>query len=141
MKKLASLMLLLLSNYSYAAGPKDALESFHAALTAGDKAAAIDLLAPDITIYESGFVERSKAEYADHHLAGDIAFAKTSSRKVLRQGERVDGNIAVLWEETETTGKSQGKDVHVFGTETALLQKKDEKWTIVHVHWSSRKAK
>ena len=141
MKKLAAIVLMFLSNYSYAAGPKEVVASFHAALSAGDKAAVIDLLAPEITIYESGYVERSRAEYANHHLADDIAFAKTSSRTVLRQGERVEGNMAVLWEETETTGKSQGKDVHVFGTETVLLQKKNEKWTIVHVHWSSRKAK
>ena len=125
----------------YAAGPKDTLESFHAALASGDKVGAIELLAPEVIIYESGYVERSRAEYADHHLAGDIAFAKTSTRKVLRQGERVEGNMAILWAETETNGKSQGKEVHVFGTETALLQKKDDKWTIVHVHWSSRRTK
>jgi len=46
-----------------------------------------------------------------------------------------------VWQETETTGTLRGKPVHVLGTETAVLQKKDGAWSIVHVHWSSRKAK
>lgn len=126
---------------AFAADAKEALASFHAALVAGDKPKALELLAPDVTIYESGHVERSRNEYASHHLDGDIAFAKTTTRKVLRHSERIEGNAAFVWEETETTGASGGKDVHVFGTETAMLEKKGNSWTITHVHWSSRKAK
>lgn len=124
-----------------ASGPEAALASFHAALVAGDKARVLALMAPDVAIYESGYVERSRAEYASHHLGGDMEFAKTATRKVLRQNERTDGNMAVVWQETETTGTSRGKPVHVFGTETALLEKSDGSWRIVHVHWSSRKSK
>ena len=126
---------------STAADPQAALASFHAALVAGDKARVLELMAPEVAIYESGYVERSRAEYASHHLGGDMAFAKTSTRKVLRQNERTDGNLAVIWQETETSGTSRGKPVHVLGTETALLEKKDDAWRIVHVHWSSRKSK
>ena len=137
---LLSSMLVSLSP-SHAAGPRDALAAFHTALAAGDKEQANKLLAPQVTIYESGFVERSRAEYAEHHLAGDIAFAKTSTRTVLRQGERVDGNFAVIWEETATKGSSNGKEIDLLGTETVLLEKTNGSWVIVHVHWSSRKAK
>lgn len=126
---------------SYASSPQEALSAFHAALTAGDKSTASDLLAPDVAIFESGYIERSRAEYASHHLAGDIDFAKTATRRVLKQTERVQSTMAVIWQETETTGMSKGKPVHVFGTETALLEKKGDSWTITHVHWSSRKAK
>ena len=126
---------------SLAASPKETLEAFHQALTSGDKAKAASLLAPDITIYESGYVERSREEYASHHLGGDIEFAKNSTRKVLKQTERIDGKTAVVWEESETTGVSRGKPVHVFGTGTAVLEKNGDNWSIVHVHWSSRKAK
>ena len=107
----------------------------------GDKAKATSLLAPDITIYEAGHVERSRDEYAGHHLGGDMEFAKNATRKVLKQTERIDGKTAILWEETETTGTARGKPVHAFGTETAVLEKNGDNWTIVHVHWSSRKAK
>lgn len=140
-KMLTLLALSMLTSLTYASEPKDALAAFYAAMAAGDKAKATELLAPDVTIYESGYVERSRAEYAGHHLPEDIAFAKTSTRTVLQQNQRVDGNLVVIWAETETKAKVKGKDIQIFGTETALLQKNGEDWQIVHVHWSSRKAK
>jgi ketosteroid isomerase-like protein len=141
--KILSLFLILaaLSNASYAAEPKQVLAAFHAALAAGDQAKASELLAPDVTIYESGFVERSRAEYAGHHLPADIAFAKTSTRKLLQHTERIDGNLAVIWQETETQAKLKGEMQRILGTETSILQKVGDSWGIVHVHWSSRKTK
>lgn len=132
---------IMLSSQCSAAGPQDALVAFNGALSAGDKIKAAELLAPDVTIFESGYVERSRAEYVSHHLSEDIAFAKTAKRKVLKHGERIDGKLAVIWEETETTGVASGQEIHLFGTETAMLEKQGEQWKIVHVHWSSRKAK
>lgn len=124
-----------------AAGPGETLAAFHTALAAGDKTKAIGIMAPEVAIYESGYVEGSRNEYAGHHLGEDINFAKTATRKVLKHAERIDGNIAVIMEETETTGTAHGKAVHAFGTETSVLEKKADGWSIVHVHWSSRKAK
>ena len=133
--------LLAVSAASQAASPTETLSAFHDALAGGDKAKALSLLAPEIAIYESGYVERSRDEYARHHLGGDMEFSKTAARRVLKQSERIDGNTAVVWEETETTGTSRGKPVHLFGTGTAVLKKEGDQWSIVHVHWSSRKAK
>jgi len=127
--------------HGIAASPKETVEAFHAALAAGDKAGALALLSPEVAIYEAGHVERSRDEYASHHLGGDIEFAKGATRKVLKQSERIDGNTAIVWEETETTGASRGKPVHLLGTGTAVLEKRGDAWAIVHVHWSSRKAK
>jgi hypothetical protein len=124
-----------------AASPTETLAAFHGALVAGDRDKATRLLAPDIAIYESGYVERSRDEYAGHHLGGDMEFAKNTTRKVLKQNERIDGDTAIVWEETETTGTFRGTAIHMLGTETAVLQKKAGAWSIVHVHWSSRKAK
>lgn len=126
---------------SLAASPKETVAAFHEALASGDKDRALGLLSPAVAIYEAGYVERSRDEYAHHHLGGDMAFAKTTTRKVLQQGERIDGNTAIVWEETETTGSARGKPVHAFGTGTVVLEKKGDGWAIVHVHWSSRKAK
>jgi hypothetical protein len=133
--------LLTASQVSFASAATDTVAAFHAALVAGDKAKATELMAPESLIYESGYVEGSFAEYAAHHLGEDMAFAKTSNRKVLKQAERTEGNLAIVSEQTETTGTSHGKTFHAFGTETYVLQKQEEKWRIVHVHWSSRKAK
>jgi hypothetical protein len=124
-----------------AATPLQTVSAFHEALTAGKAEEAKGFLSPTIQIYESGYVERSRDEYAGHHLPGDMAFAKATSQTVLRQSERVEGNIAVVMRETETKGKFKGADVHSFGTETAVLEKQGDKWLIAHVHWSSRKKK
>jgi hypothetical protein len=134
-------ILLASASLGHAATPLEALNAFHAALTAGDRAKATELMAPEVAIYESGYVERSRAEYASHHLAGDIEFAKTASRKVLKHTERIHGPVAILYQETETTGTARGKPVHLLGTETTILEKQGDTWAIVHVHWSSRKAK
>ena len=142
MKKIATFAALALVGLNaFAAGPSDTVAAFHAAITAGDKTRALAMLSPTIMIYESGYVERSRDEYASHHLGGDMEFAKGVKRRVLKHSERVDGNIAIVMEETETTGAVKGKPVHAFGVETAVLEKKGDEWVIAHVHWSSRKAK
>ena len=124
-----------------AATPKETVAAFHDALVSGDKDRALAFLAPTVAIYEAGYVERSRDEYAHHHLGGDMEFARTTTRKLLKQSERIDGNTAIVWEETETSGTSRGKPVHAFGTGTVVLEKQGDGWAIVHVHWSSRKAK
>jgi hypothetical protein len=139
-----SISLLVLSAIStplFAATPAETVAEFHEALSAGKSEQAGALLSPDIQIYESGYVERSREEYTGHHLKADIEFAKATKNKVLKQSERIDGKLAVVMQETETTGKYKGNNVHLFGTETALLEKQGEKWVIVHIHWSSRKSK
>lgn len=52
-----------------------AVDAFHVALEHGDTEVALALLADDVLIFESGEAERSKAEYAQHHLAADAAFS------------------------------------------------------------------
>lgn len=139
---LLSLMLVGVSVHAAAATePAESLAAFYAALAAGNKTTALELLAPRVAIYESGYVEASRDEYASHHLGSDIDFAKASTRKVLRHSEKVEGNTAIIWEETETTGSFGGAPVHSFGTETAVLEKSGGQWRITHVHWSTRKAK
>src|SRR6476619_707425 len=59
-----------------AGGPAATVDSFHKALRRGDAAWAAALLAEDALIFESGEVERSKAEYASHHLGADAEFSK-----------------------------------------------------------------
>jgi ketosteroid isomerase-like protein len=124
-----------------AAGPTEVVGEYHAAVASGNTGKALSLLSPDVQIFESGYVEQSKEEYAAHHLPADIAFAKTAKRKVLKSSERVLGDLAVVMQETDTQGMHKGAPVHVIGTETAVLEKKDDDWLVVHFHWSSRKVK
>lgn len=131
----------ILSAPVLAASPTETLAQFHEALAAGKSEQASALLSPGIQIYESGYVERSRDEYVGHHLKSDIEFAKATKNKILKQSERVEGKLAVVMQESETTGTFKGKPVHLFGTETALLEHQGDSWVIVHIHWSSRKGK
>lgn len=126
---------------AFALSPLETVTAFHGALTAGKAEEAKILLSPTILIYEGGYVERSRDEYAGHHLPGDMAYAKSTTHTVLRQTERIEGKIAIVMSETETKGTFKGTNVHSFGTETAILEKQGDKWLITHVHWSSRKQK
>ena len=134
-------LLALASPLAFAQDARDTVTAFHGALHAGQKDKALALMSPGVLIYESGYVERSREEYAAHHLGADMEFAKATTRKVLKHMVKESGDMALVVEETETTGNYKGKDVASFGTETVLLERKDGKWTIAHVHWSSRKAK
>ncbi|MBI3525240.1 MAG: nuclear transport factor 2 family protein [Betaproteobacteria bacterium] len=124
-----------------AAGPLETVEQFHAALAGGNSQQALDALAENVLIYESGHKETSRAEYAGSHLAADMTFSQgvkrivSSSRQILMDGH------ALVMQETETSGAYKGKPVHLIGLETTLLVKRDNAWRIEHIHWSSRSRK
>jgi uncharacterized protein (TIGR02246 family) len=114
------------------------VNKFHAALKSGDKEAALRLLDDGAVIFESGYAE-TKKEYAAHHLASDIEFAKGTQREIKSSSARCSGSNCLITETTETTGRYKDKPVKSFGVETAVLEQKDGAWRIVHVHWSSHK--
>ena len=97
--------------------------AFHAALGRGDTRAAAALLAKDALIYESGRVERGKAEYAAHHLAADAMFAKATTRVVTRQAGGADGRTAWIASESTTKGNFKNKMVNSASTETMILRR------------------
>ena len=55
------------------------VDAFHTALEHGDTEGTLALLAEDVLIFESGDAERSRDEYAEHHLAADAAFSAAGS--------------------------------------------------------------
>ena len=123
-----------------AAVPREAaavVDAFHAALSRGDTTAAAALLDPQVLIFESGRAERSKTEYAAHHLPADAIFAKAIRRSVTRRSGRVDGSLAWITTEVTTMGKYKDKVIDSVGMETMVLKRTGQTWRIVHIHWSS----
>lgn len=114
------------------------VDSFHAALKAGDTAAALALLAPDVMIFEEGGAERSRDEYASHHLGSDAAFAAASEATLSRRWGQADGDVAWVVSEGRTTGQFNGRAVDRLTTETMVLKRHADGWRIHHIHWSSR---
>jgi hypothetical protein len=121
--------------------PGESWDAFHRAIVKADRAAAASVLAADVRIFESGFVERSRDEYLSNHFDSDAKFAEAVRRKVTKRSEQLAGNMAVILEETESSGSYEGKPIKLIGTETAILRLDGENWQILHIHWSSRKPK
>ena len=117
------------------------VDAFHDALTKGDRQAAQALLDDKVQIFEQGWVERSKAEYAAHHLESDAAFsAATTSAQTARSG-MILGELAYVTSEGKVSGTFKGKFIDSITLETMVLRRAPDGWRIVHIHWSSRDAK
>lgn len=116
----------------------NAVDAFHAALKAGDTAGALKLLAPDVMIFEEGGAERSRDEYASHHLGSDAAFAAASEAAVSRRSGWAAGDVAWVTSEGRTTGQFNGRAIDRLTTETMVLKRHADGWRIHHIHWSSR---
>lgn len=116
------------------------VDRFHAALRSGELQAAAGLLADDALIFESGGVERGKAEYSSHHLAADSAFSKAVPSSIIaRTGGSAPG-IAWVATESRMAGSFKGKPLDRLSTETMLLRQSGDGWKIIHIHWSSSPA-
>ena len=113
------------------------VKAYHEALSSGDSAAALALLAPDAVILESGGIE-TRAEYRAHHLAGDIAFAKSVKAERSPLVVRVSGNTAWASSTSVTQGTFNGREINSSGAELMVLTKGPDGWRIRAIHWSSR---
>ena len=117
------------------------VDVFHSALDKADRDAALAALDDAVAIYEQGWVESSKADYAKEHLGADLKFAQsTKSEHTSRTGALL-GDLAYVTTEGRTTGTFEGKPVNSISLETMVLRRDGEGWRIVHIHWSSRKPK
>ena len=124
-----------------ARGAAAVVDTFHAALAKGDLLGAKALLADDALIYESGGVERGKAEYASHHLPADAAFAAATTRTVTRRAGHAAGTMAWVATESKVTGSFKERAVDSVSIETMVLRREQAAWRIAHIHWSSANTK
>ena len=114
------------------------VDAFHAALRSGDAEAVLALLTEDVVVLEEGGAERSREEYAGHHLPADMAFAAATTAEVTRRAARVEGDVAWVLTEGRTTGTFNGRAVDRLTAETMILHRDGDAWRIRHIHWSSR---
>jgi len=114
------------------------VEEFHSALSAGDASAVSRLLDPAVLIMEGGNVERSRDEYAAHHLKSDVKFMRSVKYTLERQTGDSIGDMAWVASEAALAGESKGKPLDLVSTESLVLKRTNDGWRIVHIHWSSR---
>ncbi len=123
-----------------APSPEEVVLAFHEALASSDSVTALELLAEDVVIYESGGVEASREEYRSHHLPADMAFTSSTEREVTVERSGKSGDLAWVLSRSTTTGTFRDQEIHSTGTETMLLGFTPHGWRIRHIHWSSRRA-
>jgi len=109
-------------------------------LRRGNTQAALGLIAEEALIFEAGGVERSRADYASHHLAAHAAFSQAVPATVTRRTGEAEGNIAWITSEGRTAGTYKGRAVDRRTVETMVLRRGKAGWKIVHIHWSSAAA-
>jgi ketosteroid isomerase-like protein len=114
------------------------VDAFHAALGSGNAGAVLLLLTEDVMILEEGGAERSREEYAGHHLPADMAYAAATGTEVTRRRAWVESDIAWVLSEGRTSGQFNGRAVNRLTAETMILQRHADGWRIRHIHWSSR---
>lgn len=110
-------------------------------MSSGDAKQVQALLDPSVLIFEGGNVERSRSEYAAHHLPSDLKFMQAVTYKLERQTGDTVGDLAWVVSEARLTGAREGKPVDLASTETLVLKKSIAGWRVVHIHWSSRPVK
>lgn len=116
------------------------VDEFQKLLAQGKTREASALLDPNVLIFEGGGVERSRAEYASHHLKSDAAFLKSATVAVRSRAGNVVGDLA--WIATESQLKTDGaKPLDLMTTETMVLKRMPEGWRVTHIHWSSKPKK
>ena len=116
------------------------IDAFHAALAEGDSTAALALLHPGVTIYESGHAENLE-QYRSGHLDADIEFARTVRSTVVDEWVGMSDRHSIVGRVYSAKGTFRDRDVDAITAETMfLLQRDDGEWRIRHIHWSSRRA-
>ncbi len=121
------------------AAVRDTLLQNAAAFERGDMTALNKLWANDesVSVFESGHANYGWADYRDKHLKPEMAEMKNTKYSITDIEARIAGNTA--WATFKYTISANLKDRRAEGggLGTAILEKRDGRWVIVHWHSSS----
>jgi ketosteroid isomerase-like protein len=126
------------SHESDSAAVAAVVRGFHDALEQGDSARALSLLGTGVRILEAGNVE-TRAQYAAHHLANDMAAARALESDHTIQQLSVSGDAAWAVSKYTSRGHFGGRQVDSEGAELTVLRRTETSWEIQAIHWSSRR--
>ena len=118
--------------------PVNIVNSFHEALSTGNKNSVLELLSHDLIVIENGHIETSE-EYISHHLDADLAFSTEVNNQHTLIKARNSVETAWLVSRSHARGTFHDKNVNSIGAELIILEKQSGIWKITAIHWSSRK--
>ena len=110
---------------------------FHAALASGDSSGALELLATDAIILESGASE-TREHYRSHHLSADVEFSRAVPTTHSLVRVYVHDNFAWIALTSVSQGQIAGRKINSAGAELVVLRRDRDNWKIHAVHWSSQ---
>lgn len=127
---------------SETAAVRTVLAKYQAAVERLDATGTGVLFTADSTIFESGGVEGSYANYLTHHLGPELAEFKSFRFSNYKVDVRFEGPVALA---TETyryrIETKKGEIAERLGVATSALKKVSGHWKIISMHNSARKPK
>jgi ketosteroid isomerase-like protein len=117
----------------------DVLTREAAAIEKGDLAALDKLWANDesVTVFESGHANYGWADYRNNHLAPELKEFKNTKYAFSDLKIKVDGRTAWATFKYTLAADIGARSVQSAGLGTAVLEKRDGAWRIVHWHSSA----
>lgn len=108
---------------------------------AKDLAALDTLYAPDawVQIIEGAGLNRSWADYRDNHLRPELAGFESFAYRFYEVEPQVRGDLAWAPFRYDLTVHSTRGHVEIEGRGTAILEKRGDRWLVVHLHTSGRR--
>lgn len=114
-----------------------AVTTFHHGINNADQQQVLRILDPKLMVFEGAGVERSKTEYASHHLAADIKFMAAMTITAIEQHVITEGNMAFSIGKNHMQGRYNNKDYDFVSTESLSLHLVQGVWLINYIHWSN----
>jgi len=118
---------------------RDVLLRSAASFEKGDKAEATRVWVNDesLTVFESGHANYGWADYRDHHLFPEMGQMKNTKYTLSDIRVKVSGNTAWATFKYAISADIGTRHVNGAGLGTAVLEKRDGIWRIVHWHSSA----
>lgn len=91
----------------------------------------------DVTVFESGHANYGWEDYRNHHLAPELKEFKNAKYSFSDLKVKVDGKTAWATFKYSLAAEMGTRKIESGGLGTAILEKRDGKWRIVHWHSSA----
>lgn len=93
----------------------------------------------NLTVFEGGYVNRGWIDYRDNHLKPEISELKDVKYSLSNIEPHIEGSTAWAIFDYTISGKTdKGVAFQGQGLGTAILEKQEDKWRIVHWHSSGK---
>ena len=117
----------------------DVLTRAAQAVEKGDLAALDKIWAnsEDVTVFESGHANFGWNDYRNNHLAPELKEFKNTKYAFSDLKVKVDGRTAWATFKYSISAEIEAKKIEGGGLATAILEKREGKWRIVHWHSSA----